>query len=653
VADIQPVTEFILKVVCAKRSMLSKLALIFIVSFSIVSVANADEYDVDGIIQLANELKLSKHPSWIKLMHYEQSVGGSSSFVSAVHDESFFNAKDGMFDSSAELDATIKAFQKPLTGDIVDEHPQCKFPARFLLLKRLLGNATDSIPKISCPKYNKWTLNNSIKSISIVYASGYLGNPASYYGHVLLKLNSNRSNGDARLFDPSVNYGAIIPQNEDPITYIAKGIFGGYDGGFTQTDYYFHNRNYGELELRDIWEYEMNLEQWEVDFIVAHVWEVLHKRYTYYFFRKNCAYRLAELLEIVDGVSVIPPNPFFMLPRALLQNMYESHIHEKPLIRSVDYRPSRQARFYKKFNLLNYSERNETRRVIEGGKGFEGGMNSELTINSKVKVVDTVLDYYQFAKFAEIIPEKNADNLHQKALVQRFKLPIRSNVTDRAYIDPPHKGRKPSYAQFGVTYNESFGSGYSMLFRPAYYDVLDAASGQVKDSALTMGEVELSAQYGQLRIDHIDMLKIESVNTASTGLPGDKSKAWKIKFGVQRQDLVCLDCLVARLEGDYGYALNVNPNVLVSAYIGGGVQDNRRGSGHAFIRASVFSHVKFTDKLNMRLGVELPKQIDGSGGDENKYRLEARHRLGVNSDVRFSYEKNKSRQYGISLGFYF
>ncbi|HIF17902.1 MAG TPA: DUF4105 domain-containing protein [Cycloclasticus sp.] len=633
--------------------MLSKLALIFIVSFSIVSVSNADDSDVNQIIQLAKELRLSKHPSWIKLMHYEQSAGGSSSFVSAIHDESFFNSKDGAFNSSAELEATIKALQKPLAGMLVDDHPQCKFPARLLLLKRLLGNATNNILKISCPKYDKWTLNNSIKSISIVYASGFLGNPASYYGHVLLKLNSNRSNGDARLFDPSVNYGAIIPPNEDPITYIAKGIFGGYDGGFTQTDYYFHNRNYGELELRDIWEYEINLEQWEVDFIVAHAWEVLRKRYTYYFFRKNCAYRLAELLEIVDGVSVIPSNPFFMLPRALLQNMYGSHIHQKPLISSVDYRPSRQSRFYKKFNLLNSSERSEIRRIIESGKGFEGEMNSALTINSKVKVVDTVFDYYQFAKFTEIMSEDDADNLHQKALVQRFKLPPRSKGTDKSSIDLPHKGRKSSYARLGVTYNESLGNGYSILIRPAYYDVLDAASGQVKDSALTMGEVGLFAQSGALRINHVDILKIESVNTASTGLPGDKSKAWKIKLGVQRQNLTCLGCLTPRLEGDYGYALSLNPRVLVSAYLGGGVQGSRKGSGNMFIRASAFSHIRFTDKLNMRVGIELPKQIDGSDGHENRYLLEARQQLGVNSDLRFSYEKNKSRQYGVNLGFYF
>lgn len=633
--------------------MLSKLALVFVALFPMVSVVNAGNSNADQIIQLAKELKLSNHPLWIKLLHYERSIGTSPNLVSAIHDTSFFNSKDGAFDAHAELEATIRAFHTPISDSSADSHAQCKFPARLIWLKKSLGKATDALQTVYCTKYAKWVLNGSIKSVSVVYASGFLGNPASYYGHILLKFNSRGSNGAARLFDPSINYGAIIPPNENPITYIAKGIFGGYDGGFSQTDYYFHNHNYGELELRDIWEYEINLEQKDVDFIAAHAWEVLGKRYTYYFFRKNCAYRLAELIEVVDDVTILPSNPLFTLPRTLLQNMYESHIHGKPLIRSVNFRPSRQSRFYKKFDLLKSSERSELRKVVENGSGNFFEVNKTLSMDSQIKVVDAALDYYQFAKSAKIMAKDKAGNLHRKALVKRFHLPSGSSGSLKSSLNPPHRGRKSSYVQVGVTYNESFGSGYSIRVRPAYYDVLDATSGQVQNSALTMGEVELFAQSGELHITHFDFLKIESVNTASTNLLGDTGEAWKIKFSVQQQDLSCTDCLTTRLEGDYGYALNLNPRVLVSAYVAGGVQGNRKGSGRAFIRASAFAHIKFTNSFNMRLGVQLPKQVDGSSGQTNRYVLEARQRLGVNTDMRFSYEENKSRQYGVNVGYYF
>jgi len=382
---------------------LFKHTLVLIIFFPIISFANTNNTGVEQRIKYANELRLSQHPTWIKLMHYEQGVGNSSGFISVIHDDSFFNAKDGRFDSSAELQATIKAFQKPLSDGVADNHAQCKFPARLLCLKSILGKGPSVFQTVRCPQYEKWTLNDSIKSVSVVYASGFLGNPASYYGHILLKLNSGTFDGAEHLFDPSVNYGAIIPPGEDPITYIAKGILGGYDGGFSQTDYYFHNRNYGELELRDIWEYEINLAQRDVDLIVAHAWELLGKRYTYYFFKKNCAYRLAELIELTEGVSILPSNQFFTLPRALLQKLYRSQINGKPLVSSVDFRPSRQSRFYTKFNSLLSPERDEVRKIIETKRTFESEGGRALTSESKVRVIDTILDYYQFAKSAEII----------------------------------------------------------------------------------------------------------------------------------------------------------------------------------------------------------------------------------------------------------
>jgi len=175
----------------------------------------------------------------------------------------------------------------------------------------------------------------------------------------------------------------------------------------------------------------------------------------------------------------------------------------------------------------------------------------------------------------------------------------------------------------------------------------------VKDSALTMGEIEFFAQSSRLYINHFDFLKIESVNTANTNLPGDKGNAWKIKLGIRQQNLSCLDCLKTRLEGDYGYAINLTSSILVSAYVGAGVQDNRKGSGNVFIKVSTSSHIKFTDRLNLRVGIESPRQIDGSGGQKNKYVLEVRQVLGVNSDIRFKYEENDSRQYAVNLGYYF
>jgi hypothetical protein len=57
--------------------------------------------------------------------------------------------------------------------------------------------------------------------------------------------------------------------------------------------------------------------------------------------------------------------------------------------------------------------------------------------------------------------------------------------------------------------------------------------------------------------------------------------------------------------------------------------------------------------MNIRFLAELPKQIDGTGGGENKFLLEARQAISTNVDIRFQYEKNHVSEYSIAIGYYF
>ena len=40
--------------------------------------------------------------------------------------------------------------------------------------------------------------------------------------------------------------------------FFIRGIFGTYDGSFTDERFYNYNHIYGENELRDLWEYPLN-----------------------------------------------------------------------------------------------------------------------------------------------------------------------------------------------------------------------------------------------------------------------------------------------------------------------------------------------------------------------------------------------------------
>ena len=632
---------------------LLRFALFLICLVPSISSANTQQSTVNALIQQANDIKLSQHPVWLKLLHYEQHYFNTRQFISAIHDDDFFNSALGKNNPSKELEATLQAFNKPVPASDSNSHAQCRFPARFIWLKKSLKIEPSPFPTVDCQRFSAWTLNHSINSLSLVYASGFLDNPASYYGHILLKLNTSKADRQTNLIDPSINYGAIIPADENPVSYIAKGIFGGYDGGFTQTDYYFHNQNYGELELRDLWEYELNLTHAQVQFVVAHAWELLGKRYTYYFFKRNCAYRLAELIEIIDDTKINPNNPFFTLPRALLQNLDNNGNDEVSLLRSVKYRPSRQARFYQKYNALETTEKNVIGDFSTHFEPIAHQQYAALSPTSKANVLNALIDYYQYANAAQILSKDDATDQHHKAIIERFKLPPAKSSLLIPVVEPPHNGRKSSRASIGITHNENYGTGLSLALRPAYYDGLDASAGQLKNSTLSMAEIKLFIKQDSVHINQLDLVKIESANNHQNSLLGDTGTAWKIKLGLRQKNLNCLDCLTSRLEGDYGFSTNLGTKISIAAYGGAGIQDNQQGSGNLFIRAALLSHFHITDTFNMRLAIERPKQIDGSGGLNNNYLFEARQRLALNTDIRFLYEKNDAQQFSINLGFYF
>ena len=126
-------------------------------------------------------------------------------------------------------------------------------------------------------------------------------------------------NSTAEFLNNTTNYGAIIPENENPPLYIVKGLFGGYDATYTDQQFYRFNHNYVESDMRDIWQYEFNLSIKERQFLAAHTWELLGQKFTYYFFRDNCAYRIGRLLELVVDAPLVSTRTPWAMPLQTVQ----------------------------------------------------------------------------------------------------------------------------------------------------------------------------------------------------------------------------------------------------------------------------------------------------------------------------------------------
>ena len=597
-----------------------------------------------------SELAFKK--SWINLIHYESALSGTTGWQSTIKSDDFFLDPNGRSDPLAELKATLAAFAASETSN-PNQHAQCRFPARYLWLKANLPEHRAFHVAIKCPLFDEWTRSGSVSSISVVFASGYLGNPASFYGHTLLKFNFAGDNAQGNLMDVSVNYGALMDGTNDSMAaYIFKCIFGGYDGGFSHIRFYFHNHNYGDHELRDLWEYKLDLPKGAVDLIVAHSWEVLGKRFTYYFLRGNCADRLGELLQVVDGLNIIPENRSWTIPQAVIHKLSGIRYQNKPLLAEVKYYPSRQSRFYEKYSNLSPKLVTLLRELVAREKKLEDETFKTLPVLSKQAVLDALIDYYQFVGNPITEAPLEMKLAYSGALSARYELPPGLPKVERVVPPHPETARPPGWMQAGWAYNSALGHVFSVRARAAYYDELDYGSGHVPNSALGMGDLQIFNRSGQWYINNIAFFNVDSVSPGISGLPGDNGAAWKIRVGAEQHRLFCDHCLVARAQGDIGVGRQWNSSLFTAAFVGGAIQNNRADQGFGFTRASGTVIVKEGDRFAMKLDYERRFPLGAAQGSYGIAHAEARWLIDSTTDFRIGYDHDSAHQLSMGLGFY-
>ncbi|TBO27933.1 DUF4105 domain-containing protein [Aquabacterium lacunae] len=570
--------------------------------------------------------------AWRRLLHHEPDASSATGWRSAIHSDRFFLAGEvGRTDALAERDATWRAMHEPSDPEDPDAHAQCRFPARKLWLEQHMGLQT---PKVNCPQWSKWTRGHGIRSVSVVLATGYLGNPASYYGHTLLKLNPESSAPLTELQDLTINFGAIDTQRDDPLSYIVKGVSGGYDGGFSSIEYYVHRSQYGEVELRDLWDYELNLQPHEVDLVTAHAWEVLGQRYTYFFFRRNCAYRMAELLEILDGIELIPRNRPWTVPQALLQHAMQGRRADgQPLVRNVRYLPSRQSRFHDGFRALSGNEQQLVRELVNRQLTLHDTPWIQQPLDTKRAVLDTVMDRELFMQERTDRKQQPSSALYAAALAERYRLPPGKRDTVDQPRTAPHEGRSPGLLEAGLLQDGRGQTGAMLRWRAAYYDPLDFDAGHVAQGGLTMMDVRTRLIRGKLSLDRAQLLAVESVNPDVSGLKGDRGESWRIRFGLEPV-LPGSEALVARMEGDWGVGRQLSPSVFVSGLVGGAAQSAREGSGLGFTRLTLSAAWQITPSWRTRWALETRHPVDARTSQVQIASTQWRWRIHRQADMR-------------------
>jgi hypothetical protein len=607
---------------------------------------------VNQLIQDAEKLKLSYHPTWLRLLHFDLDKKQSDTTESDVISPSFFISHHGQLDPHAELNATLNSFFETGTNQDSDNHSQCRFIARFNWLKSQLNFSKTDLTRVVCKRFNQWLRVENIESLSLIMATGYLENPASFYGHPLLKTNDNQYVKGAGLMDLSFNFGAIVPQNENGLVYVIRGLFGGYEAGFSDTLFYRQNHMYLENELRDLWVYEMNLEREQQLIIVYHLWELMEAKFEYYFLKENCAFKMAELLELALNDKVTSDLPW-SIPINVFNRLLEMTNNERPLIKEIRFIPSRQRRFYQKMHQLTESERDIVSMVVNQELSLKSERFLKLSEKSRAIILETFMDYYKF----RLVKSNGDPRFIQKrleALNLRSRLPVTApeDTITLKRPSPPTSGTFPGLFRIGAVSNRDLGGTIEIGIRTSYLDLIGNGNGQLENANLTTADGWIRFNEEKVFLHRLDLINLQNYNLSKTGLPGDGGLAWRFRMGWEREDLRVLGNSVFHLTGGIGKGFYLNKNHILYTMIDGFSRFYKTTyvSTGAIPSLGYLSEPITGWKFLMEWGSELP--FDRSEPDLNTYRFENRFGTSQYWDIRLSYLKRQTDEISTSINFF-
>ena len=130
-----------------------------------------------------------------------------------------------------------------------------------------------------------------------------------------------------------------------------------------------------------------------------------------------------HVLANSGDVDIIPNNRGWVIPQMMIKKLAESKYRNHPLVRRIEYTPSRQSRLYQKYELLNGHQRSLTHAITQDISLLDKSVFNNGTLTSKHQVLDTLLDYYQFIKNTPTLTIDEADESYRHVLARRYAPP--------------------------------------------------------------------------------------------------------------------------------------------------------------------------------------------------------------------------------------
>lgn len=417
---------------------------------------------------------------------------------------------------------------------------------------------------------SRWALLDRVKSVSLLLVSGYLGNPASSFGHALLKLNTDSPEDDYGLFDLTLNYGALIPENENAVRYILRGLFGGYEAGFSDRYFYTQDLVYSRTEFRDIWEYRLSLSEHQRTLLILHIWEIIGRKFVYYFLTRNCALRLAELVDLVVDDLVPDRARWWYMPVQSFHRLdtidkERSRAGKDGLVESVRFIPSSKRVLAYRMQLLAREEISALNAVHRNGPSSLEASLERFSDARKSVLLDSLLDYHKYRLMSRKGDEsRELRETKRRALLARLRLPARPRpVPDIPALPSPAEGSHPMVMGISLASGQAHADAFARLtWSPFKLESVGRNSMEGGELVLLDIALGLSRDRQNIFLDQLDLVRVSSINTLRVPLAGENPWSWRLRVGTQRVDNSSATAHDGTASFGFGYAESWNTRVI-------------------------------------------------------------------------------------------
>lgn len=451
------------------------------------------------------------------LFYYSGTLG--IGYKSLADDPSYFLTDNGRKDPEGELAATKELL---LSGEEEEiKSFLCQFPARSELVLHALGK---EFSLDHCEEWMSWS--NALKSdrVYLVFPASYVNNPASAFGHTLLRIGPEER-GEGRLLDYAISYAAQT-HGENPVIYVLKGIFGGYEGFFSITPFYTKVRQYSDSENRDLWEYPLELTEREKRRILLLMWEVRNIAFDYYYFDDNCSSFLFQFLDAVREDQMEWPGYLpWVIPTATIREI----ARDGALKSDGEFFPSALSQLRERIEALKASEQRRLNLLENDSLQPFLAFLRELSAERAAAVADVGLEFLSYQKRREPERAGEIDAMRYELLLYRSRLPLKPFSSLMKGEDPRNSHSENRLgAGFGANRESGF---FELSYRAAYHDLLDRPLGYVPGAEIEIAPMRFQVdEEGDLSIRQIDLVNISSLSLRDELV---RPISWKLKTGYE------------------------------------------------------------------------------------------------------------------------